>query len=208
MVERYQGKQDGALQNGHFSLGSNLSWRQSGPSQLKNDFYLSLNYLKEFKIEGLAEKEILPEITFIWKTYLQDQTNIQSSYLPVNCPPPLRGPHSHPVPWLRMAYKLQLPDCIGILCLHGSPIHAKLNLSIFFPFNLSFISLILDQLKNLEERMKKFAPKVERYSPTFIIKKLKLNIKGFFPHITLMKQKRPKAVMDVEKSPLLLWGRV
>lgn len=165
------------------TLSCGLFWAKGNQDPAESrKFHFSLICLKKCGYGAWPRKRAITRENFIWKTHLQGRANngspnICSSYLPVNCAPPLWStrPLFHSL--LRMADKPQLPDCLWFWHFYGASLHTKLNL--FFSCYLSYVNCqFTDQPKNLEGKKKII------FSP-YIIKhqNAKISDKNFKPAI-------------------------
>lgn len=169
------------------TLSCGLFWAKGNQDPAESrKFHFSLICLKKCGYGAWPRMRAITRENFIWKTHwhLQGRANngspnICSSYLLVNCPPPLWSTRSLSHSLLRMADKPQLPDCLWFRYFYGASLHTKLNVFLL----LSVLRQFNDQPKNLEGKKKKL------FSP-YIIKhqNAKISDKNFKPAIIKMLQ--------------------
>lgn len=116
---------------GIFGMWIILSWKHQDLKDSRK-ILLPLNCVKEFRWGPGPEKELLPEIIFIWKTHLHGRANICSSHPLVNYPPSLWCPRPL-IPFLSSSWHVNLN------CLTAFGSHIFIG---FFTYKNTFVFLL------------------------------------------------------------------
>lgn len=141
----------------HFGMWIVLSERQSRLSRFKKNFYLSLNYHKQFRYGAWPRNRAITRDNFLceWPIYMAEQTaNYQTSALLLHllfCESPCSPlkPQA-PCPFLSSGWhrSLNCLTCPWVLYFYGTLRGMKLNIC-FSPINLSSANLIIRSAKEL-----------------------------------------------------------